>query len=41
MISDIASFNQTTKWIADVKEERGDDVLIMLVGNKVDLVEQR
>jgi small GTP-binding protein len=40
-VTNIASFNQTTKWIADVKEERGDDVLIMLVGNKVDLVEQR
>lgn len=40
-VTNVSSFNQTTKWIQDVKEERGDDVLIMLVGNKVDLVEHR
>lgn len=31
------SFVQTTKWIEDVRRERGDDVIIVLVGNKIDL----
>lgn len=35
------SFQQTTKWIDDVRMERGSDVLIMLVGNKTDLSEKR
>ena len=37
----IQSFHQTSKWIKDVKEERGDDVLIMLVGNKVDVKDRK
>ncbi|NWW12850.1 RAB6B protein, partial [Oreocharis arfaki] len=28
------SFQQTSKWIDDVRTERGSDVIIMLVGNK-------
>ncbi|CAG9813391.1 unnamed protein product [Phaedon cochleariae] len=36
-ITNFTSFEQTTKWIKDVRKERGDDVIIMLVGNKVDL----
>lgn len=35
------SFNQTTKWIDDVRTERGSDVIIMLVGNKTDLIDKR
>jgi GTPase SAR1 family protein len=35
------SFNQTTKWIDDVRTERGSDVIIMLVGNKTDLADRR
>ncbi|KAL9650272.1 hypothetical protein ABK040_014927 [Willaertia magna] len=31
------SFLNTSKWIDDVRTERGDDVIIMLVGNKTDL----
>ena len=31
------SFLNVSKWIEDVREERGDDVIIMLVGNKTDL----
>ena len=31
----------TTKWIEDVRTERGSDVVIMLVGNKTDLSERR
>uniref|UniRef100_A0A8C4ADV0 Ras-related protein Rab-6A n=1 Tax=Denticeps clupeoides TaxID=299321 RepID=A0A8C4ADV0_9TELE len=33
--------NQTTKWIDDVRTERGSDVIIMLVGNKTDLADKR
>lgn len=36
-ITNSISFNQTTKWIEDVRKERGDNVIIMLVGNKIDL----
>jgi Ras-related protein Rab-6A len=32
-----ASFLNTTKWIEDVRAERGNDVVICLVGNKTDL----
>lgn len=40
-ITNIVSFNQTNKWIDDVRAERGNDVIIMLVGNKTDLAEKR
>ncbi|KAJ8943284.1 hypothetical protein NQ318_017302 [Aromia moschata] len=36
-ITNVSSFEQTAKWIEDVRRERGDKVIIMLVGNKVDL----
>merc|ERR1719297_355964 len=36
-ITNKTSFLNTHKWIEDVREERGDDVVIMLVGNKIDL----
>lgn len=35
------SFHQTSKWIDDVRTERGNDVIIMLVGNKTDLQDKR
>lgn len=35
------SFQQTSKWIDDVRTERGQDVIIMLVGNKTDLADKR
>lgn len=35
------SFQQTNKWIEDVRAERGNDVIIMLVGNKTDLADKR
>ena len=38
---DRASFLNTTKWIEDVRTERGNDVVIMLVGNKSDLTNER
>lgn len=40
-VSDVNSFQQTTKWIDDVRTERGSDVIIMLVGNKTDLADKR
>lgn len=31
----------TSKWIDDVRSERGSDVIIVLVGNKADLSDKR
>jgi len=39
--SDRASFLSTTKWIDDVRSERGNDVIVVLVGNKADLADKR
>lgn len=39
--TDANSFHQTSKWIDDVRTERGSDVIIMLVGNKTDLGDKR
>ncbi|ODV81209.1 uncharacterized protein CANTADRAFT_25427 [Suhomyces tanzawaensis NRRL Y-17324] len=36
-ITNKKSFNNLDKWIKDVKLERGDDVIVVLVGNKSDL----
>ncbi|PWA68049.1 transketolase family protein [Artemisia annua] len=41
---DVASrqtFLDTIKWIEEVRAERGSDVIIVLVGNKTDLVDKR
>ena len=38
---DRQSFLSTTKWIDDVRSERGNDVIIVLVGNKADLSDKR
>ncbi|KAF5826475.1 RabH/Rab6 [Dunaliella salina] len=35
------SFMNTTRWIQEVRTERGSDVIIFLVGNKTDLVDKR
>mmetsp|Transcript_26640 Transcript_26640/g.75203 ORF Transcript_26640/g.75203 Transcript_26640/m.75203 type:complete len:210 (-) Transcript_26640:80-709(-) len=35
------SFEATRKWIEDVRNERGKDALVALVGNKTDLASQR
>lgn len=40
-LADRASFLNTSKWIEDVRNERGSDVVIMLVGNKTDMSERR
>merc|ERR1719145_578532 len=40
-ITNRSSFNNTSKWIEDVRAERGNDVVIVLVGNKTDLADRR
>ncbi|XP_058987354.1 ras-related protein Rab-6A-like [Musca domestica] len=35
------TFQQTSKWIEEVRVERGTEVIIMLVGNKTDLAGKR
>jgi Ras-related protein Rab-6A len=36
-----SSFESVTKWTDDVKSERGNDIILVLVGNKTDLTEKR
>jgi Ras-related protein Rab-6A len=38
---DAKTFEQTRKWVDDVRGERGNDVIIVLVGNKTDLSDKR
>lgn len=38
---DRLSFDGVNRWIDDVRAERGDDVIIVLVGNKTDMAEKR
>lgn len=40
-LQDRQSFINTSKWIDDVRAERGEDVIIVLVGNKSDLSDKR
>ncbi|KAG9318612.1 P-loop containing nucleoside triphosphate hydrolase protein [Chiua virens] len=40
-ITNRQSYISTSKWIDDVRSERGNDVIIVLVGNKADLSEKR
>ncbi|KAL6649372.1 hypothetical protein ACP70R_013596 [Stipagrostis hirtigluma subsp. patula] len=40
-VTDRQSFLSTSKWIEEVNTQRGGDVLIVLVGNKTDLVDKR
>ena len=35
------SFQSTSKWVEDVRAERGNEVIIALVGNKTDLNDKR
>lgn len=39
--TDAKTFEQTRKWVDDVRGERGTDVIIVLVGNKTDLADKR
>ena len=38
---DASSFQNVNKWIEYVREERGTDVLVVLIGNKIDAAEKR
>lgn len=38
---DKQSFNNVTKWIDDAKAIRGNELMIILVGNKIDIAEKR
>ncbi len=40
-VSSKKTFEQTRKWIEDVRGERGNDVIVVLVGNKTDLGDQK
>eukprot|EP01066_Platyproteum_vivax_P011162 Platyproteum_vivax@DN5066_c0_g1_i1.p1 len=40
-ITSKATFESCQKWVASVKEKRGDEVIIALVGNKCDLYDKR
>eukprot|EP01057_Protomagalhaensia_wolfi_P004164 Protomagalhaensia_wolfi_Nauph_80__4163@NODE_4230_length_610_cov_37_870403_g3363_i0_p1_GENE_NODE_4230_length_610_cov_37_870403_g3363_i0NODE_4230_length_610_cov_37_870403_g3363_i0_p1_ORF_typecomplete_len170_score26_99Ras/PF00071_22/4_4e62Roc/PF08477_13/3_4e27Arf/PF00025_21/8_9e20GTP_EFTU/PF00009_27/2_6e09FeoB_N/PF02421_18/4_9e06Gtr1_RagA/PF04670_12/9_2e06SRPRB/PF09439_10/1_8e05RsgA_GTPase/PF03193_16/6_5RsgA_GTPase/PF03193_16/0_073MMR_HSR1/PF01926_23/0_00061Dynamin_N/PF00350_23/33Dynamin_N/PF00350_ len=40
-VTNHVSFQNTEKWIQDVRAERGKDVIIALVGNKTDIEERR
>eukprot|EP00294_Goniomonas_avonlea_P009175 CAMPEP_0114565172 /NCGR_PEP_ID=MMETSP0114-20121206/14152_1 /TAXON_ID=31324 /ORGANISM="Goniomonas sp, Strain m" /LENGTH=216 /DNA_ID=CAMNT_0001751369 /DNA_START=19 /DNA_END=669 /DNA_ORIENTATION=- len=40
-ITSRASFDNCAKWIEEVRQERGEDVIMALVGNKTDLAEKR
>jgi len=40
-ITNRGSFEDTSRWIDDIRAERGNDVVLMLVGNKTDLADKR
>ncbi|KAF2671983.1 ras-domain-containing protein [Microthyrium microscopicum] len=40
-VTNAKTFEQTRKWVDDVRGERGNDVIIVLVGNKTDLADKR
>lgn len=40
-LTDISSFKEVDNWIETVRAKGGDKVVIMLVGNKIDLNDQR
>ncbi|KAI5062018.1 hypothetical protein GOP47_0022557 [Adiantum capillus-veneris] len=40
-VADRSSFESASKWIEELRNERGKDVIVLLVGNMVDLVNMR
>ncbi|ORX57623.1 ras-domain-containing protein [Hesseltinella vesiculosa] len=40
-ITNRQSFNNASKWIDDVRAERGSNVILVLIGNKIDLKDSR
>ena len=41
IVADRPSFLNVQRWVEEVRAERGSDVIIVLVGNKTDLVDKR
>jgi small GTP-binding protein len=40
-ITDTETFTKASKWISELKQERGDEVMMIVVGNKIDLEARR
>jgi len=40
-VTNRASFLSVNRWLEEVKNERGEDVILVLVGNKTDQTERR
>jgi len=40
-ITSRSSFNNLSKWVEDVRNERGADVVLVIVGNKTDMADKR
>lgn len=41
MTSDSRTFEQTDRWVDAVRSQRGEDILILMIGNKTDLNDKR
>lgn len=39
-LTDKLTFDHTADWLCEIQEHTGDDIVIMLVGNKQDLVQE-
>jgi small GTP-binding protein len=40
-LTDTEIFSKASKWISELRQERGDEVMMIVVGNKVDLEARR
>ena len=40
-ITDANSFNRVKKWVKELRENVGDDIIIAIAGNKIDLEKNR
>jgi Ras-related protein Rab-6A len=40
-VTNSQSFKNCGKWVEDVRGERGNEAIVVLVGNKIDNVEER
>jgi len=40
-ITSLSSFQETARWVDEVRAERGENIVICLVGNKIDLKDRR